>query len=131
MKGAEIILRTSTLFFENDVVYTAMANNVYSAMANIPSKSHYGGNSMVVAPSGKVIARLDKTTEGVLTSKIPIANFRKGRKLPQYSVELTQEIFSQYKEEVPTDHMDMPKEDLPQDGKEMKVLIDSISRWLN
>ncbi|NOU61390.1 nitrilase-related carbon-nitrogen hydrolase [Marinifilum caeruleilacunae] len=131
MKGAEIILRTSTLFFESDIIYTAMANNVYSAMANIPADSPYGGNSMVVAPSGKVMARLDKTTEGVLEAKIPIAKFRENRKLPQYAIELTKDIFKQYQEEIPANHLDMPKEKLPQNGKEMKVLLDSLSTWLN
>ncbi len=130
MKGAEIILRTSTLFFESDVICTAMQNNVYSAMANIPGDSKYGGNSMLVSPNGKVIARLDNTSEGVLEAKIPIAKFRENRKLPQFSVDLTKEIFQQYQEEIPNNHLDLPREKLPQTGKEMKVHLDSLSNWI-
>lgn len=129
MQGAEIILRTSTLFFESDVIYTAMVNNVYSAMSNIPNSSKYGGNSMVVSPLGDVIARLDNSTEGILTAHIPIAKFRENRKLPQYSVELTKSIIDQYVEEIPVNHLDLPAEKLPIDGKEMKNLLDRISRW--
>lgn len=131
MKGAEIILRTSTYFFEADVISTAMYHNVYSAMSNIPGDSKYGGNSMVVSPDGEVMGRLDNNSEGILTSKIPIAKFREGRKLPQYSIELTKSIFDQYKEEIPMDHMDIPAADLPQSGKEMKTFLDRLSRWLN
>ncbi|MBI9058457.1 MAG: hypothetical protein JEZ01_11905 [Labilibaculum sp.] len=130
MKGAEIILRTSTLFFESDVICTAMQNNVYSAMANIPADSKYGGNSMLVSPNGKVISRLDNTSEGILEAIIPIAKFRENRKLPQFSVALTKEIFEQYQEEIPNNHLDLPTEKLPQTGKEMKVHLDSLSRWI-
>lgn len=129
MKGAEIILRTSTYFFESDVIATALSNNVYSAMSNIPGKPPYGGNSMVVSPNGQVMARLDHQNEGILTTKIPIAKFRHGRKLPQYSVELTRSIFNQYREEIASDHLDLPIEKLPKNGKQMKTYLDEISRW--
>ena len=43
MQGAEIMLRTATYFFEEDVVATSMYNNFYSAMSNV-RKAPYGGN---------------------------------------------------------------------------------------
>lgn len=131
MQGAEIILRTSTLFFESDVINTAMVNNVFSAMSNIPMDSPWGGKSMVVAPDGTVMGQLDRTSEDILTAQIPIAAFRENRTLPQYSVELTRGIIDQYVEEIPTDHMDLPADQLPQDGRSMKTLLDAVSRWLN
>ena len=131
MKGAEIMLRTSTLFFRPDVVSTAMVNNVYSAMANIPYKSKYGGHSIVVNPSGKVLAEVDSSeAEGIISAEIPIAKFRSERRLPQYPLELTRSVFGQYVDEIPPNHLDLPKSELPADGKEMKVLIDKKSRWL-
>ena len=132
MKGTEIMLRTSTLFFESDIVHTAMVNNFYSAMANIPYDSSYGGRSLIVAPSGKIMAQHPSTTdEGIVTAEIPIAELRKNRRLPQYSVAFTQSVFSQYQDEIPPDHLDLPPEELPKDGKEMKVLLDAKSHWLN
>jgi len=131
MQGAEIFLRTSTMFFENDVINMSMINNVFSAMANIPAESKYGGNSMVVSPFGEVIARMDRTSEGVLEATLPMAKFRKGRKLPQFSLDLTRDVFDQFEEEVPANHLDIPEIELPKDGREMKALIDSKSRWLN
>jgi len=129
MQGAEIMLRTATYFFEEDVVATSMYNNVYSAMANIPGKAPYGGNSIVVSPNGKVMGRLPHDKEGILQIDIPIAEFRKDRKIPQYSVALTQSVFQQYREEIPANHLDLPADQLPNDGREMKILLDSISRW--
>lgn len=132
MLGAEIILRTSTLFFPSDVVNMAMINNVYSAMANMPHPSKYGGNSMAVDPNGEIIAKLNSNTEeGIITAIIPIAKFRKGRRLPQFAVELTKNIISQYQDEIPANHLDLPVSKLPEDGREMKALLDNKSRWLN
>lgn len=131
MKGTEIMLRTSTLFFKSDIVYTAMVNNFYSAMANIPYNSPYGGQSIVVSPNGEVLTQIESNTEeGFASIKIPIAEFRKNRRLPQYSVAFTQSIFSQYVDEIPPNHLDLPPTELPQNGKEMKTLIDQKSRWL-
>ena len=130
MKGAEIILRTSTLFFRPDVIYTAMVNNVYTAMANIPNKSPYGGHSLIVNPNGKAIAEVNSNDqEGIATAKIPIKAFRSKRRLPQYSLEFTGSVFKQYINEIPPNHLDLPEDALPQDGKSMKVLIDKKSRW--
>ena len=131
MKGAEIMLRTSTLFFRSDVVSNAMVNNVYSAMANIPYPSKFGGHSIIVSPSGKVLAEVNSNVaEGIISAEIPIAKFRKDRRLPQYPLELTRTIFGQYVDEIPPNHLDLPKSELPVDGKAMKGLIDKNSRWL-
>lgn len=131
MKGTEIMLRTSTLFFENDVIATAMFHNFYSAMSNIPHESQWGGKSMVVDPNGEVMGQLPGQEEGILSIQIPIAEFRENRQLPQYTLDLTQHVFDQYVEEIPQNHMDLPPEELPVDGKEMKQLLDERSRWLN
>ena len=130
MKGTEIMLRTSTLFFENDVTYTAMVNNVYTAMANIPHESKYGGRSMVVDPNGTVMGQLPGQEEGILSIDIPIAELRAERSLPQYALQITTPILDQFVEEIPLNHMDIPSDTLPIDGKEMKSLLDETSRWL-
>ena len=86
---------------------------------------------MVVDPRGTVIARhKSRTEEGIVTAHIPIAEFRKGRRIPQYSVALTQQVFEQYVEEIPMDHLDLSPEDLPTDGQKMKALLDRRSRWV-
>ena len=135
MKGTEIMLRTATLFVDIDVMATANQNKFYSAMANftLPLESGYNaGESMIVGPDGKIIAKHpSKSEDGIIEARIPIAEFRKNRKIPSYSLDIVQPIFKQYQQEVPINHMDLPKEKLPQTGKEMKVYVDSISRYLN
>lgn len=39
-------------------------------------------------------------------------------------------IFEQYKQEIPINHLDMPTEELPETGVEMKELFDRISRYI-
>ncbi len=131
-QGAEIILRSSTLFFEHDVIYTAQAHDVYSAMANIPYDSEWGGRSMIVSPDGEILAQDETVTdEAIVSATIPIATFRNGRRIPHYTTELTETVMSQYVQEIPLDHMDLPEDELPVDGEAMKELLDTISRWLN
>lgn len=132
MQGAEIVLRTSTLFFRSDIISTALSNNIYTAMANIPLDSPYGGQSMVVNPLGDVLAEVQgNANEGIAVAKIPIAAFRKNRRIPQYTTELMATIFSQYRQEIPMNHLDLPTDALPKTGEEMKTLFDQLSRWLN
>ena len=109
-----------------------MVNNVYSAMSNIPHDSKYGGGSLIVSPDGEILSKVEgNTVEGIASAQIPIAEFRKNRKLPQYSVAITKAYLEQYKEEIPPNHLDLPQEELPKDGKRMKTHLDNLSRWLN
>ena len=106
-------------------------------MANIPESQKkyrkYGGQSMIVSPkSGEILAQVrSHIKEGFASAEIPIASFRAGRRLPQYPLQLVGPIFSQYLDEIPPNHMDLPEADLPKNGKEMKALLDKSSRWLN
>eukprot|EP00593_Proboscia_inermis_P008242 CAMPEP_0171321440 /NCGR_PEP_ID=MMETSP0816-20121228/112125_1 /TAXON_ID=420281 /ORGANISM="Proboscia inermis, Strain CCAP1064/1" /LENGTH=123 /DNA_ID=CAMNT_0011819427 /DNA_START=16 /DNA_END=387 /DNA_ORIENTATION=+ len=121
-------------------------------MANIPYGrmpfAEYGGHSMVCSPKGKVMDEVTSCTdEGFIKVDIPIGEYRKERKQPQCAMALTKDIFDQYVEEVPIDHLleadvenraegDACKDcidgkKLPNDGKEMKALIDQKSRWIS
>jgi predicted amidohydrolase len=137
MRGAEIILRTATLFSKTDVQAIALYNNVYSAMSNItfPPESgvpaSLGGGSLIVAPMGKVLAENAGNNEGIIEAEIPIAEFRKGRTIPRYPLEIVKPVFDQYRQEVLPNHLDLPTDKLPQTNQDMKKLIDDASRWLN
>ena len=135
MRGTEIMLRTATLYSEGDVVLMARINDFYSAMSNIalPKGMRYsGGNSIIVAPDGKLLAREPGTdNDSVISAQIPIAEFRAGRKIPQYTVDIVRPVFDQYQQEIPINHLDMPSEELPETDEEMKTLYDRISNWLN
>ena len=136
MRGTEIMFRTSTLFSPVDVKATALFNDFYSAMSNItfPADSDwtsYGGKSLIVDPDGKVLVEDPTNNESIIEAEIPIAEFREGRTIPRYPLEVVAPVYEQYITETPLDHLDLPADDLPQTREEMKSLIDETSRWLN
>lgn len=137
MRGVEIMMRTATLFSKVDVQAIAFYNNMYSAMSNItfPPESgvpaEFGGGSLIVDPRGRVLAEDPSNNDSVIEAEIPIAEFRKGRTIPRYPMEVVAPVFEQYVSEVPLNHLDMPPEDLPQSRMDMKDLLDRNSRWLN
>ncbi len=134
MRGTEIMLRTATLFDEADVIDMAYINNFYSAMSNIAfpiNPTYEGGESIIVDPYLNVLAKdptMDK--DGVIEAEIPIAEFRKNRRIPNYAYEMVKPIFEQYQQEIPINHLDMPTEELPETGAAMKDLFDRISRYI-
>ncbi len=136
MRGVEIMLRTSTLFARDDVLATARFNKFYSAMSNItfPEGSgyeQYGGGSLIVAPNAKVLAEDPTNNESIIAARIPIAEFRRGRRIPNYPLEVVRPVLDQYRQEVPLNHLDLPADELPKTGEDMKALLDSQSSYLN
>lgn len=136
MRGVEIMFRTATLFSVQDVRATALFHNFYSAMSNItfPPDSDaapFGGDSLIVGPRGEILAQLEGNVEGFIEAEIPIAEFRNGRRIPRYPLEVVAPVFGQYVDEIPLNHMDIPPRDMPQTRGEMKERLDRMSRWLD
>lgn len=133
MRGTEIMIRTATLFAEEDVTSMARINKFYSTMTNIafPTTDKYrAGESIIVGPNGEILAKDPSTDQdGIIEAEIPIAEFRKGRKIPNFALDMVQPVFQQYVQEFPLNHMDMPREELPETGEEMKAMMESVSRW--
>lgn len=135
MRGREIMIRTATLFQENDVTATAKMNNFYSSMTNIafPKTERYSaGESIIAGPDGKLIAKSKELeTDDIIEAEIPIAQFRKGRTIPSFALEMTMPVISQYQQEHPLNHLDIPRNQLPENGEAMKSLLESVSRYKN
>ena len=133
MRGVEIMLRTATLFSEEDVLAMARFNNFYSAMANfaLPLNPNYeAGESVIVAPDGEILAKspfLDR--DDIIEAEIPIAEFRADRRIPNFAYDVTLPVLSQYQQEFPINHLDVPRETLPETGQEMKALMEGVSRF--
>jgi predicted amidohydrolase len=135
MRGVEIMFRTATLFSPADVKAIAQFNNFYSAMSNITfppgsPAAPMGGQSLIVGPRGQVLAEDPTNNEAIIEAEIPIAAFRKNRRIPHYPLEVVEPVFSQYLQETPLNHLDLPPAELPATGKDMLGLIDGTSRWL-
>ena len=90
-----------------------------------------GGHSLIVGPSGEVLAEDPTNNESIIEAEIPIAEFRKNRRIPRYPLEVVKPVFDQYRQEEPLNILDMPADKLPQTGKDMKDFLDRESRWLN
>ncbi len=137
MRGVEIMLRTATGFSEVDVQAIAYYNNVYSGMSNItfPSDPNFppgfGGNSLIVAPGGRILAQEPSDKEAVIEAELNIAELREGRRLPRYPLDVVKPVFDQFEQEMPLNHLDVPRDQLPQTRQDMKKLMDSESKWLN
>jgi len=133
MRGTEIMIRTATLFQENDVTATAKMNNFYSTMTNIafPKTERYSaGESIIVGPDGKLIAKSKELEiDDIIEAEIPIAEFRKGRTIPSFALDMTMPVISQYQQEHPLNHLDLPPDELPKSGKAMKALLSNVSRY--
>ncbi|MEM7279920.1 MAG: carbon-nitrogen hydrolase family protein [Pseudomonadota bacterium] len=133
MRGTEIMFRTATLFAEDDVRAMARINRFYSAMANIafpPTEKYKAGESIIVGPNGAILAKepsLD--SDGIIEAAIPIAEFRKGRKIPNFALDMVMPILDQYVQEFPLNHLDVPRDQLPETGQDMKALMESVSRF--
>ena len=136
MRGVEIMFRTSTLFSKADVQATAFFNRFYSAMSNITfppdgPNAKYGGGSLIVGPNGRVLAEDPTNNESIIEAQIPMAEFRKERRIPRFPLEVVAPVFEQYQQEVPLNHLDLPPEALPKTRADMRDLLDERSRWLN
>lgn len=133
MRGTEIMIRTATLFADHDVQATAAANNFYSTMSNIafPETDDFrAGESIIVDPSGRILAKEPSVDQdGIIEAVIPIAAFREGRKIPNFAFEMTRPVLEQYIQEFPLNHLDLPREDLPETGQDMKAMMEAVSRF--
>jgi len=132
MRGAEIMLRTATLYEPFDVQATAAQNNFYSAMANIAFDypGYSAGESIIVDNKGKILVQSpSKTEDDIIEAQIPIAEFREGRRIPNFAIDVTMPVIEQYRQEFPLNHMDVPREDLPETGEAMKALMERASRF--
>lgn len=132
MRGTEIMVRTATLFTESDVMAMAQINNFYSPMTNIAfdAPGYSAGESIIVGPDGEILAKsLTKTEDDIIEAEIPIVEFRKNRKIPNFAYEMTKPVLDQYVQEFPINHLDIPADELPKTGAEMKELMENVSRF--
>jgi len=133
MRGTEIMVRTATLFSQDDVTAMARINNFYSTMTNIAFPESTGfkaGESIIAGPNGEILAKDPSVDQdGIIEATIPIAAFRANRKIPNYAYEMTKPVLDQYVQEFPLNHLDMPREALPETGQDMKAMMESVSRF--
>ena len=113
LKGAEIIVRTATGGCEReDMRLTSYHNSLYTVIVNNcmdvhrPSehyfveqapKNEWVGRSAIFGPRGVMLTEAD-AFETKRRAVLPIAEFRKGHKIPDTHLYLYKHVFDQYKE---------------------------------
>ncbi len=107
MKGAEIMILTVTGGSNAEsAIATSRANRVYTVgVGNSVSPDNPGfmesaggrdEGTVVVDPRGTVIAKTSNHHEDDASARIPIADFRKTRRVPEFPMALMLPVFQQY-----------------------------------
>lgn len=107
LKGAEIIIRTVTGGSNADaVIETARSNRVYAVgVGNSVSPDNMGfmdaagardEGTVIVDPRGTVLARTTNHHEDVASSRLPIGDFRKGRRVADLPMAALLPVYQQY-----------------------------------
>ncbi len=135
MKGAEVILRTASGgFTPMDIAATSLYNGVYTAIVNNSVSPDNGlffddagsGGTAVYGPDGKPIAEASGKEEQLLIARIPIADFRARRRLPDVHMELYRDVFAAYAGRYPPN---LWLERVPDSLEDAAAFLAGKSRW--
>ena len=136
MKGAEIILRTASGGFTPlDIQATSLYNQVYTAVSNnAVSPDNPGfmegvgmvGGSAIYGPRGETLDEASSEHETLVSSRIPIADFRERHRQPVVHMSLYRDIYDAYLERYPPN---LFSEYLPADGQDAARFLRDKSQW--
>lgn len=135
LKGAEIMLRSATSGADPiDVRAGAMHNNMYTTLVNNSISHNPGpffedvrsGGTAIYGPKGEELDIANSVNETGVMARIPIASFRKTRRLPRIHPSLYGDLYDQYQEAYPPNLMST---DLPNDGFSAAKFLKDKSRW--
>lgn len=107
LKGAEILVLSVTGGSNAEsAIQTARANRLYTVgVGNAVSPNNIGfpessgtrdEGTVIVDPRGTVLAKTDNHHEDIITARIPIADFRKTRRVQELPMALMLPVFQQY-----------------------------------
>ena len=107
LKGAEILVLSVTGGSNAEsAIQTARANRLYTmGVGNAVSPNNIGfpessgtrdEGTVIVDPRGTVLAKTDNHHEDIITARVPIADFRKTRRVQELPMALMLPVFQQY-----------------------------------
>ncbi len=135
MKGTEIMLRSATSGADPvDVRSGAMHNDMYTTLVNNSISHNPGpffedvrsGGTAIYGPKGEELDIANSVNETGVMARIPIAAFRKNRRIPRLHPSLYSDLYNQYQEAYPPNLM---SSDLPNDGFSAAKFLKDKSRW--
>jgi predicted amidohydrolase len=135
LKGTEIMLRSATSGADPlDVRSGAMHNNMYTTLVNNSISHNPGpffedvrsGGTAIYGPKGEELDIANSVNETGVMARIPIASFRKNRRIPRIHPSLYGDLYGGYQEAYPPNLM---SSDLPNDGFSAAKFLKDKSRW--
>lgn len=135
LKGTEIMLRSATSGADPlDVRSGAMHNNMYTTLVNNSISHNPGpffedvrsGGTAIYGPKGEELDIANSVNETGVMAQIPIASFRKNRRIPRIHPSLYGDLYGSYQEAYPPNLM---SSDLPNDGFSAAKFLKDKSRW--
>lgn len=107
LKGAEILVLSVTGGSNNQsAIQTARTNRIYTVgVGNSVSPGNIGfpegsgtrdEGTVIVDPRGTTLAATDNHHEDIITARVPMADFRKTRRMPEVPMALLLPVFQQY-----------------------------------
>ena len=107
LKGAEVLVLSVTGGSNAEsAIQTARANRLYTiGVGNAVSPNNIGfpessgtrdEGTVIVDPRGTVLAKTDNHHEDIITARVPIADFRKTRRVQELPMALMLPVFQQY-----------------------------------
>lgn len=135
LKGTEIMLRAATSGADPlDVRSGALHNNMYTMLVNNSISHNPGpffedvrsGGTAIYGPKGEELDIANSVNETGVMAQIPIAGFRKNRRIPRIHPSLYGDLYGQYQEAYPPNLM---SSDLPNDGFSAAKFLKDKSRW--
>lgn len=135
LKGTEIMLRSATSGADPiDVRSGALHNNMYTTLVNNSISHNSGpffedvrsGGTVIYGPKGEELDIANSVNETGVMARIPIASFRKNRRIPRIHPSLYGDLYGGYQEAYPPNLM---SSDLPNDGFSAAKFLKDKSRW--
>jgi predicted amidohydrolase len=135
MKGLEIRLSSSSGGYRlEDAQMVSMYNRLWSVVCNqslSPQQPGFpefsgSGDTAIFGPNGSIVARARSFNEEFVTTRIPMAEFRRTRVLPDVPLAMLMPVYSQY---VPRHGPNLQASYIPKDSAEASEYFAKRRNW--
>jgi predicted amidohydrolase len=135
MKGLEIRLSSSSGGYNmEDAQAISGSNRLYTVIVNqsiSPENPPFpefsgSGDTAIIGPNGRLVARARSANEEFVTAAIPIGEFRRTRSLPDVPMEMLIPVYERYR---PRYGANLQADYIPSDGADASRYFASKKRW--
>jgi predicted amidohydrolase len=134
LKGMEMALRSSSGgYLTADAEMISRYNSIYMIVCNnsiSPQQPGFpefsgSGDTAIYGPGG-VVARAKSFNEEFVTSTLPMATFRRGRRVPEMPMAMLLPVYNKYR---PRYNPNLQATEIPNNGREASKFFESKRNW--